>query len=186
MAHRRVVSGLVAALVGLIAPLAVSASTFLPVVSRSHSGSVPTSTAPAITATPTSMPAVTPTATTQPTGDPLIDSLDGSAILYSHDATTFLGLVSSSCFDADSIVNRFGNYGSPYSATSISNEFGDYGSPYSNKSAFNQYASGPPVILVPSGTRYVFFAYLTVNPYMAPGINSAYLLTYLRAKSGCH
>ena len=117
---------------------------------------MPTETAvgtPTFTPTATLTPTVTATPTPSPTpttiSDPVVDPLDGVAILYSYDASTYLGLVSSACFASDSIVNAYGAYGSRYSSTSIDNPYGPYGSAYSSTSAVNQYASQPPVILIP-------------------------------------
>lgn len=73
----------------------------------------------------------------------------------------FLGCVNCSEYDAASINNEFGRYGSRYSATSIWNEYGVYGSRYSQSSPMNPYASNPPVVVDRSGR---FYGYLTNNP----------------------
>lgn len=52
---------------------------------------------------------------------------------------TYLGRVTVNPFDADSISNPSGRYGSPFSRTSIRNPFGRYGSPFSPDSAFNDF-----------------------------------------------
>lgn len=67
--------------------------------------------------------------------------------LYSDEPkSVFLGVLSTNKFDAESVSNTYGNYGSAYSDTSIFNNYGDYGSPYSSTSAFNKYATNPPLI----------------------------------------
>lgn len=67
--------------------------------------------------------------------------------LYSDEPkSVFLGVLSNNKFDAESVSNTYGNYGSEYSDTSIFNNYGDYGSPYSSTSAFNKYATNPPLI----------------------------------------
>jgi len=137
------------------------------------------------TATATRTPANTPTATPGPTLDELIDALDGIGQMFSHDGQTYLGRVSSNCYLYDSIVNKFGPYGSPYSQTSISNPFGPYGSPFSNTSAFNQFASEPPAVWVWINSQWMFVAPVTINPFTIPRIPSDYLLAYLRLKGGC-
>ena len=67
--------------------------------------------------------------------------------LYSNDGKTYLGKLTTNEFDAKSIFNEYGTYGSPYSSKSIWNEYGKYGSKYSNESAFNEYATNPPIII---------------------------------------
>lgn len=70
----------------------------------------------------------------------------------------FLGSLTNK-YNSESVLNQYGNYGSPYSATSIYNKYGDYGSPYSSKSAYNPYTSTPPKIFFSDGT----YLWLTVN-----------------------
>ncbi len=72
----------------------------------------------------------------------------------------YLGCISCSQYDSDSILNYYGNYGSRYSSTSILNSYSDFGSRYSNYSACNPYASDPPVIVNSQGT---FYGRLTIN-----------------------
>ena len=91
---------------------------------------------------------------------------------------TFLGCVSCSKYDAASIFNQYGEFGSTYSATSIANRYGEFGSPYSAKSACNQYATDPPVIVDRIGT---FYGRLTINPYVNGAIRPGDLLAWLRA-----
>ena len=127
-----------------------------------------------------------PTQTRGPTINDLIDYLDGVGLLYSDEAQpVYLGTVSSNCYSSDSIVNKYGSYGSEYSSTSISNEFGRYGSPYSSYSAFNDYALHPPAVWTWDGYQWLFWTYVTSNPYKYPRIDSAYFLAYLRWKGGC-
>lgn len=76
-------------------------------------------------------------------------------------------------FDSQSVLNQFGNYGSPYSSTSTNNTYGQYGSPYSNLSARNPYASRPPII-IKNGQALAFY---TNNQFKTPGISPAYALT---------
>ncbi len=76
-------------------------------------------------------------------------------------------------FDSESVLNQFGQYGSPYAALSTNNQYGTYGSPYSSLSARNPYTSTPPVI-VKNGTA---LAYYTVNATKTPSVAPAYALT---------
>lgn len=61
----------------------------------------------------------------------------------------YLGNLSANRFDPNSVSNKFGIYGSPYSPVSINNRNGVYGSPYSPQSVNNPYATQSPVIYVP-------------------------------------
>jgi hypothetical protein len=58
----------------------------------------------------------------------------------------YLGKLSLNIYDPESILNRYGSYGSPYSSTSIFNKYSNYGSQYSSLSPFNQFTSTPPAI----------------------------------------
>ena len=58
----------------------------------------------------------------------------------------YLGNLSANPYDANSVSNPYGRYGSPYSADSIKNPYGKYGSRYSNDSPNNPYATNAPGI----------------------------------------
>lgn len=60
----------------------------------------------------------------------------------------FLGEISSDKFTQESISNRYGPFGSPYSPTSILNKYGSYGSPYGQHSPFNPYSTTPPKLFI--------------------------------------
>jgi hypothetical protein len=104
---------------------------------------------------------------------PNLDYLEG-ARLVSHDGT-FLGLVTRDRFDANSLSNQFGTYGSRYSATSIFNQYGQYGSLYSPNSPFNQFASNPPRLMKDGK----LLAHLTVNRYISPRVEPQQLIAWL-------
>lgn len=76
-------------------------------------------------------------------------------------------------FDSQSVLNQFGNYGSPYSSTSTNNTYGQYGSPYSSLSARSPYATRPPTI-VKNGQA---IGYYTMNQFKTPGVSPAYAMT---------
>jgi len=78
------------------------------------------------------------------------------------DHKTYLGCLNCNEYATDSVLNSYGNNGSPYSAQSIWNHFSEFGSPYSNYSACNSYASDPPVIVDRNGA---YYGRLTVNEY---------------------
>ena len=69
--------------------------------------------------------------------------------IYSQDGR-YLGNLSTNRYDANSINNPYGRYGSRYSSDSVNNPYGRYGSRYSNESANNPYATQAPVIFAPS------------------------------------
>jgi hypothetical protein len=81
---------------------------------------------------------------------------------------TFLGEITFNSYDSNSISNKYGNYGSPYSQTSIFNEYGKYGSPYGQNSPFNEYSNIPPKIM----KNNQFLGYLSVNEYLPNIINT--------------
>ena len=65
--------------------------------------------------------------------------------VYGQDGQ-YLGNLSTNRYDANSINNPYGRYGSRYSSDSVNNPYGRYGSRYSNESANNPYATQAPVI----------------------------------------
>ena len=77
-----------------------------------------------------------------------------------HDV--YLGCLNCDRYNASSIWNEYGTFGSQYNAKSIWNEYGAYGSGYSSTSPFNSYANYPPVIVDKDGN---FYGYFTVNEY---------------------
>ena len=79
-----------------------------------------------------------------------------------RNSDTFLGCITCSPYDSDSVYNPYGAHGSPYASDSIFNDFGQFGSEFSSYSACNQYASDPPIVVDDRGQ---FFGYLTVNEY---------------------
>lgn len=91
-----------------------------------------------------------------------------------HD--TFLGCLSCSSYDSDSVFNQYGQHGSRYSAESIHNPYSEFGSRYSPYSACNPYASDPPVIVARNGT---FVGRLTVNRYNAQRVRDDDILAWL-------
>ena len=103
----------------------------------------------------------------------------GESFLLANDGQ-FLGKLSLNQFDAESISNSYGLFGSQYSATSIFNKYGNYGSQYSALSPFNRFTSTPPMIYLKGR----FFGYLTKNVYMGPSsIDPDNLIFYLRAQN---
>lgn len=73
------------------------------------------------------------------------------------DYATFLGCLSCSKYDSDSVCNNYGTYGSSYSTYSIWNEYGTYGSPYNLYSPWNSYSISGPLIMGSDGSLYGYF-----------------------------
>jgi hypothetical protein len=67
---------------------------------------------------------------------------------------TYLGCLSCSQYEADSLFNQYGSYGSAYGATSIMNHYTEYGSSFSIYSACNPLATDPPVMVDGNGKYY--------------------------------
>jgi hypothetical protein len=78
----------------------------------------------------------------------------------------YLGCLSCSAYNSESVFNSYGSYGSAYSATSIANAYSVYGSQFSAYSACNPYASDPPVIVDGAGR---YYGRLTVNAVRSDG-----------------
>lgn len=87
---------------------------------------------------------------------------DGGRI-YAQDGT-YLGRLNSNPYDAESVANPYGRYGSPYSATSINNPYSAYGSPYSSQSATNPYATTPPVVRYTQPTNRYYIPSVPAQP----------------------
>lgn len=102
-------------------------------------------------------------------------SLEGAIIVA--DDGEFLGKITTNAFDAQSIGNDIGRYGSNVSRTSILNDVGRYGGEVARMSPFNEVTSVPPRIF--KGDR--FIAYLTVNTVKSPRVDPRALIGWLKA-----
>jgi hypothetical protein len=78
------------------------------------------------------------------------------------DHRTYLGCLSCSEFEPDSVFNTAGQYGFSVYPNSIWNSVGQFGSVISPYSVCNSVATDPPVIVDESGNAY---GRLTVNQY---------------------
>lgn len=67
--------------------------------------------------------------------------------IYDSVTGQYLGNLSKNEYDANSVSNKYGRYGSEYSPDSINNQYSVHGSPYSNQSVRNPYATQAPVII---------------------------------------
>lgn len=70
-----------------------------------------------------------------------VNPYDNSLKLYDQQGQ-FRGNLNNNPYDADSIANPHGRYGSKYSSDSINNPYGRYGSQYSSDSPNNPYGQG--------------------------------------------
>ena len=91
-----------------------------------------------------------------------VNKPSGASFLEAQDGQ-FLGKVVSDKFDSDSILNKYGPYGSRYSKTSIFNRYSDYGSHYGRNSVNNPNCATPPKLVINGQT----LGYVTVNRHVA-------------------
>ena|SRR5947207_8138919 len=92
----------------------------------------------------------------------VVTSTQGHKIMIfgGDDHKTYLGCLSCNNYQSDSVLNKFGAYGSRFQSESIFNTYGSFGSRYSSNSPCNPYASDPTVIVDEDGN---FYGRLTVN-----------------------
>ena len=76
--------------------------------------------------------------------------------------SVYLGCLTCNRFDAASVCNQFGTYGSAFAALSIWNQFGTYGSVFSSSSPWNQFSSSGPIVV---GSDLLTYGYFTVNAF---------------------
>ena len=93
----------------------------------------------------------------------------------------FLGCLSCSKYDTDSVFNTYGTYGSRLSPESLLNPHSDYGSRDSPHGACSPYATDPPVVADRAGRHY---GRLTVNKSAGPIQNSTVLAWLVGVCSG--
>jgi hypothetical protein len=110
---------------------------------------------------------------------PSVGGAGGTRILLfgGRNNAVFLGCLTCSRFDSDSVLNSYGSYGSRYSSTSIWNRFSDYGGQFSNFSACNQFATQPPIIVDDRGN---YLADMTINRFSRGAVPA--LITWLQTE----
>jgi hypothetical protein len=91
-----------------------------------------------------------------PSGDSYLQAQDGQ----------FLGKITSNKYESDSILNKYGTFGSKYSGTSIFNKYSQYGSKYGSFSINNPYCQSPPKLFI----KGKFVGHVTVNKYVTDKI----------------
>lgn len=89
----------------------------------------------------------------------------------------FFTCVSCVEFDANSVNNQFGQYGSQFSSTSIRNQFSQFGSDFSTYSSCNQFANNPPRVF--NSNTSVYYGELTSNRFRADAITTSAIVTWL-------
>lgn len=90
---------------------------------------------------------------------------------------TYLGCLSCSTYDLESVLNALGAHGSTYGAESILNPYSEFGSPYSAYSACNPYATDPPVIVDQLGN---YYGRLTINQARTDGPPTSELKAWIQ------
>ncbi|WP_320110330.1 hypothetical protein [Draconibacterium orientale] len=85
----------------------------------------------------------------------------GDSFLRAQD-NQFLGKITSNKYDTESILNKYGTYGSKYSTTSIFNKYSQYGSKYGSYSVNNPYCQTPPKLFI----KGKFVGHVSVNKYV--------------------
>lgn len=91
---------------------------------------------------------------------------------------TYLGCLSCSEFDPESVFNPYGTYGNKFAGTSILNGFSEFGSAYSMHGICNRFATDPPVIVDSAGN---FYGRLTLNQSHPQVVPSQKLLAWIAA-----
>ncbi len=71
----------------------------------------------------------------------------GGSYLMAQDGQ-LLGKINNNLMDSESILNKYGPFGSHYSPTSIFNQYSQYGSQYGAFSIHNPYCSTPPQLFI--------------------------------------
>lgn len=90
---------------------------------------------------------------------------NGDSYLRGQD-DQYLGKITSNKYDSDSILNKYGTYGSKYSSTSIFNKYSQYGSKYGSYSLNNPYCQTPPQLFINGN----FVGNISVNKYVSDRI----------------
>ena|SRR5579863_3513711 len=116
-------------------------------------------------------------------GAQVVTSPQGHKIMIfgGSDHRTYLGCLSCSESQGDSVLNEFGEHGNPYHSESLFNPYQEFGSPYSSTSACNPYASDPPVVVDEQGS---FYGRLTINEFNSERVRSQALQMWIAKVCG--
>lgn len=88
----------------------------------------------------------------------------------------FLGAIINDKYSSQSILNKYGPYGSKYSTTSIFNPYSNYGSRYGTHSVYNPYCAVPPKLIINGRS----LGHVTVNRYVNDRISPEAFLNSLQ------
>lgn len=83
----------------------------------------------------------------------------------------FIGHLNTNEFDADSVRNQFGRYGSPFSPDSINNQFGRYGNQFSDYSVSNPFAMHAPKLYTQNG---MYLGKLSANTFDLESVSNSF------------
>lgn len=108
---------------------------------------------------------------------PALAQNDRQLLYGGAEGDVYLGCLSCSRYEADSVTNEHGRYGSEHGYASIHNAHGIYGSRYAVTSVCNPHATRPPRIVTARGTD---LGHLTLNPYLEHAIDEEGVLRWLR------
>jgi hypothetical protein len=90
----------------------------------------------------------------------------GDSYLQAQDGQ-YLGRITTNKSDNQSIINKYGPFGSKYSKTSIFNKYSPYGSRYGSYSVNNPHCIQPPRLIIKGD----FISYITKNRTVRPKID---------------
>lgn len=84
-----------------------------------------------------------------------------------HDV--FLGCLTCSEYDSNSVCNGYGSYGNEYGTSGVWNEYSGFGNEYSPESPWNEYSSSKsvPVVVDRDGK---FYGYFTINEFRTDSV----------------
>ncbi|WP_270686598.1 hypothetical protein [Aeromonas sp. D3] len=94
----------------------------------------------------------------------------GAYVIAQDGSNTFLGIIENK-FNAKSIFNDYGDYGSKYASDSIWNEYGSFGGKYGMYSPFNNMSINPPMVIKENN----IIGYLSSNKTVANSVNPSIL-----------
>lgn len=101
-----------------------------------------------------------------------VSAQDVALLLFDGEkGTEFAGCLNCSRFDAASVCNQYGDFGSKYSESSIWNQYGEFGSKYEENSPWNPYGTGLRIV-DEAGNFYGFFTAASFSRSRIPLVTS--------------
>jgi hypothetical protein len=83
---------------------------------------------------------------------------NGLLLFGGEDHRIFLGCLNCGSFNATSVCNAFGEFGSVFQVNSIWNPFGPFGSPFQATSPWNMFSNSAPIIVNEAGQSCGYFS----------------------------